>query len=139
MCVCADCFAAVLESPSSIGQTFNVVDGDEVRAWRYAGEFIRRRKGTAEAGTSGSSFRIPVPYLLGLGLAHAAKCVSLAVFGPKGRLPTILDPIRYRAMFASARFPNEKLLRVLNWRPPMSYEQCLEQTYRSKVKSGPSS
>jgi nucleoside-diphosphate-sugar epimerase len=46
---CADCFAAVLESPASIGEVFNVVDSDDIRVWRYMREYAR---GTSHRGVS---------------------------------------------------------------------------------------
>ena len=51
---CADLFATAAEDPRAIGETFNVVDDDEVRVWGYLGEYLRR------SGVGG--VRVPVPY-----------------------------------------------------------------------------
>lgn len=118
---CADCFVTVTEHPSAAGQTFNVVDGHGVRTWKYAKD--QRRLGK-QAGRL-----IFVPYWIGLGCACMARGISRMAFGPGSRLPSLLNPIRFRARFKPVRCSPQKLHRLLGWQPPLSYAQCLAKTY----------
>jgi UDP-glucose 4-epimerase len=120
---CADCLVAAAESQAAIGQAFNVVDGDDVRVWRYA---------RAHARLSGRrGLPLPVPYLFGLGLAKLAAATSAALFGARGRLPSLLTPRRFEAQFKPLRFSSRKLREVLGWEPPVPFEECLRRTYGS--------
>ena len=118
---CADCIVAALESPSSSGEIFNVIDQDDVTVWRYVKEYARRSR---QGG-----FFIPVPYFVGLLTAYAALCVSRLLFGRKGKLPSLLTPRRYEAQFKPLRFSNQKLKQALNWVPRLNFDQCLNSTY----------
>lgn len=119
---CADCLIAAIKSPAAIGETFNVVDGDDIRVWRYAREYARR------SGQGG--VLVPVPYRLGLGIAHLALFASRAMFGKKGRLPSLLTPRRFESQFKPVRFSNRKLKQVLNWKPLLSFDECLDLSFR---------
>ena len=48
------------------------------------------------------------------------------LFGPGGKLPSILVPCRFEARFKPLRFSNEKLSRGLGWRPTLSYAEALQ-------------
>jgi UDP-glucose 4-epimerase len=121
---CADCIVIATESPDAIGQVFNVVDNDDIRVRRYAGEFAKH------SGQKG--FSLPLPYHFGLGLAYFAKFVSRILFGKKGKLPSLLTPRRFEAQFKPIRFSNRKLKEKLAWSPPLSFEECLNETYGTK-------
>ena len=56
---CADCIVAAAERPTAIGETFNVIDDDDIRVWRYVREFVRH--------TGARGILLPVPYSFGLG------------------------------------------------------------------------
>jgi len=118
---CADCVVAATENPAAIGETFNLVDRDEVRVWRYVREYARR------SGLRGAY--LPLPYGLGLGVAELAGWVSRRLFGDKGKLPSLLAPRRFRSQFRPLRFPNRKVETRLGWRSPLSFEQALEASY----------
>jgi UDP-glucose 4-epimerase len=120
---CADCLVAAVENSAAIGQAFNVVDGDDVRVWRYVGEFARR--------TGQSGVRLPIPYWLGLGLAHLASLTSRGLFGKRGRLPSLLTPRRFESQFKPIRFSSRKAREVLGWRPPLSFNKCLDLSFPS--------
>jgi nucleoside-diphosphate-sugar epimerase len=119
---CADCLTAAIENPAAIGETFNVIDGDKIRVWRYAREYTRRN--------SKSGFLIPIPYRFGIGLAHLASFTSRTLFGKKGTLPSLLTPRGFESQFKPIRFSNRKLTQVLNWKPIMSFDECLDFTFR---------
>ncbi|HEY5504535.1 MAG TPA: NAD(P)-dependent oxidoreductase, partial [Sedimentisphaerales bacterium] len=51
---CADCLVGAVESPAAIGETFNVIDDDNIRVWKYVREYAKR---TDERG-----FLVPLPY-----------------------------------------------------------------------------
>ena len=55
---CADCLVAAAERPAAIGESFNVIDGDNIRVWRYVREYAKR---TGQRG-----FLLPLPYRLSL-------------------------------------------------------------------------
>lgn len=121
---CADSFAAATEDEAAVGKTFNLVDSDAIRAWRFAGDYLRRSGRRAT--------RLAVPYHLGLVAAHLAELVSWTLFGRGGKLPGVLMPIRYRARFKSARFPTHQIRETIGWQPPLGYQQCLEQTHAAR-------
>ncbi len=118
---CADCLVTATESPAAIGETFNVIDGDDVRVWRYAREYARR------IGPRG--VLLPVPYSIGFGIANVAALASKMLFGKKGKLPSILMPRRFESQFKPIRFSNNKLKQRLTWVPPLSFDECLSGTY----------
>lgn len=118
---CADCFVVATESAAAAGQTFNVVDGDDIRVWRYARAYAR--------GTGRGGIPVPVPYRVAYAVALLAKATSRVLFGEKGKLPSLLTPARFEAQFKPLRFPNRKLRERLGWSPPLSSEECLARTY----------
>ena len=124
---CADCVAAAAENPAAIGETFNLVDRDDVRVWRYVREYARR------SGLRG--VYLPLPYGLGLAVAELAGWVSRRLFGDKGKLPSLLAPRRFRSQFRPLRFPNRKVETRLGWRSPLTFPQALEATYPKAVSA----
>jgi UDP-glucose 4-epimerase len=118
---CADVFALAVDCPGASGQILNVVDGDDVRTWRYLGDFLR--------GTGTPWRRVPVPYLAFRGVVALAYRTIKWIFDGKGKLPGLLVPCRVEARFKPVRFPNAKLRAALGWTPRLSYEECLERTY----------
>ena len=118
---CADCLVATVENPASSGQTFNVIDGDHIRVWRYAREYARR---TGQRG-----LLVPLPYRLGLFIAQLAAFTSRRLFGSKGKLPSLLTPRRFESQFKPIRFSNRRMRTTLNWTPRLSFEECLERSF----------
>jgi nucleoside-diphosphate-sugar epimerase len=122
---CADCIVLALEKPGAIGESFNVVDGDDIRVLRYVREYARR--------TGKVKFLIPVPYRLGLGLAQLAWLTGQLFFGKKAKLPSLLVPRRYEAQFKPIRFSNRKMRELLSWSPHSDFDHCLQLTYGSPL------
>ena len=118
---CADCLVAAIERPAAVGQTFNVVDCDDIRVWRYVREYARR--------TGRSGLMVPVPYTIGHGTARLASLTSRALFGSKGKLPSLLTPARFESQFKPIRFSKKKLREILKWNPPHNFDQSLRLTY----------
>jgi UDP-glucose 4-epimerase len=118
---CADLFARVVDHPRASGEVFNVLDGDDVRTWRYLGDFIQ--------GTEAGWRRLPVPYLAFRALAELASRTSRWIFHGKGKLPGLLVPCRFEARFKPVRFPTRKIREILGWQPPLTYPECLARTY----------
>lgn len=125
---CADCFVTAIEQAAATGGIFNVVDGDGVRVWRYAREYAR--------GTGRPGLPLPIPYLVGLALAHLASATSRLLYGKRGRLPSLLTPSRYQAQFKPLRFSNRRLEETLRWRPPLDFDGCLARTYGLRRRAG---
>lgn len=121
---CADCIAAITESPAAAGETFNIVDSSKVRIWRYAREYSKR--------SGRRRYLIPIPYFAGSFNAKMAALVSRLLFGKNGKLPSLLTPRRYEAQFKPIRYSTEKLRRVLDWTSPLAFKDCLAQSYRSE-------
>lgn len=115
---CADLFAACASDPRAKGETFNVVDGTGERIWTYLGNHLR---GSGERG-----FRIPVPYSLVYGIVSLAFAT---VFRRNLKLPHVLVPCRLESRLKPLRYTNAHARNVLGWRPPLSYQECLERTY----------
>lgn len=121
---CADCLVATVERPTAVGEIFDVIDGDNIRVWRYVHEYAKR---TGQRG-----LLVPVPYRLGLGLANLAAAVSQILFGKKGRLPSLLAPRRFESQFKPIRFSSRKLKETLGWIPPLTFDACLDDTYEKR-------
>ena len=124
---CADCLVAAVERPAAVGETFNVIDGDEIRVWRYVQEYVKR--------SGQCRLLIPIPYRFGLSLARLALLVSRTLFGKKGQLPSLLTPRRFEAQFKPVRFSSLKLKEQLAWSPPLNFEACLNETYGQRFVS----
>ena len=116
---CADCFIKALDSPTAVGQTYNVIDSDSVTAWQYMGECLK-------AGAT-SGLRIPMPYWTGIGLAQLASSTSRLLFGPTGKLPGLFVPIKFRARFRPLEFPNRKILGQLGWQPKWNFRSSWQR------------
>jgi 2-alkyl-3-oxoalkanoate reductase len=118
---CADCFATALENPKAVGQTFNIVDDDSIRAWQYMGTYLR--------GSNTAGVRIPVPYLFCQLIVRTAHRTSKLIFAGKGKLPSLLVPCRFTARFKPLRYPTEFVRNTLGWTPSRSFARCVELTW----------
>ncbi len=118
---CADCFALAAEGCSEGIQVYNVVDSDEVTAWRFAQEQKRR--------TGARGILVPLPYHAVRFVALTAGLCSRFLFGARGRLPSILMPERL-AVFKSLRFPTTAVRKRYGWQPRLNFAAALEQTFR---------
>jgi UDP-glucose 4-epimerase len=107
---CADCVALAVGCDAAKNEIVNVVDGDDVRAWRYAAALVR-------SCATGARRWIALPYHAGLALAVVARALARVLLGPDARLPGLLVPERYRARFRSFRFPHRKAASLLGWKP----------------------
>jgi UDP-glucose 4-epimerase len=118
---CAHFLVAAGENSAAVGQTFNVIDSDDIRVWRYVREYARR---TGQRGVM-----LPLPYSVGYGVALLASLTSRVLYGKKGKLPSLLTPRRFESQFKPIRFSNRKSKQILGWEPPLSFDQCLTSTY----------
>ena len=123
---CADCFATALERSVAVGETFNVVDDEQVSAWR----FMRCLQRYADS----SAWSVPVPYVLASRAARLARRMSRRAFGEDGRLPTILAPEHFEARFRPLTVSGERLRRVLGWSAPWSLDAAMERTYEREER-----
>ena len=98
---CADCLASIVENDTTIGETFNVIDGDDIRVLRYVREYARR--------TGRVTLLLPVPYRLGLGVAHLASLSSRALFGRRRKVAVTVDSTSVRAAIQTCAFQQPKI------------------------------
>lgn len=124
---CAAGFVLAAENPRAIGETFNLVDDDEVRVWGYLGDYLKHR-GVRE-------WRVPIPYFAALAGVRLAHATSKWVFRGKGKLPGLLIPCRFEARFKPLRYSNQKARNLLGWESVRSHADRLERTYRPEARS----
>jgi UDP-glucose 4-epimerase len=116
---CADAFAAVLGAGHATEGTFNVIDHPDVTVGRFVRDHLRR------SGRFGVVF--PAGYRLGFALVKAIHL--LAPRSLRRRLPSFVAPARFAARYKPVRIDGSRLRDTIGWRPPISYEQCLDRTY----------
>lgn len=124
---CANCIVAATENRAAVGETFNLIDADDISVWRYVREYARR--------TGLRGVYLPLPYGLALSIAELAGWISRRLFGDKGKLPSLLAPRRFRSQFRPLRFPNRKIETCLGWRSPLTFEQALDASYTKAESS----
>lgn len=122
---CAHCVVAVIEKPRSFGSALNVVDNHGVTAWQYVGEYLRR--------TGHHGRRVFVPYGFAKTLVMAADLCNRWIFRGCARLPASLVPLRFALSYRPMVCDTGRLREVLEWEPPLSFEQCLERTFGPNV------
>lgn len=119
---CADSIVAALERPAAAGETFNVVDHNNIKRWRYLYEYIKR---TGQFGLV-----LPVPYGLGFQFVKLASFAARR-FLNRSNLPSLLTPRRFEAQFKPLIYGNVKLRDNLHWIAPLDFKTCLSLTYRA--------
>ncbi|MCP5157665.1 MAG: NAD(P)-dependent oxidoreductase [Ectothiorhodospiraceae bacterium] len=121
---CADAF--VLAAERDVGNAvLNVVDTQLPTAWDFTGEWLRRG-GIRRA-------RVTLPFAVMHALARVAEWVSRRLFGPRGKLPTMLMPRRL-AMFKPLWFSNTRLRRALGWEPRLGLEAALDRSFAGAAR-----
>ncbi len=117
----ADCIRAAVESKAAAGETLNLVDANGLSAWRFMGEYLRR------SGRGGR--RIWLPHAILWPLILGCFGVARAILGPRVKLPQIFMPWGFAQGYRPLRYGTERLHRVLDWRPPLSFEGSLDRTF----------
>jgi nucleoside-diphosphate-sugar epimerase len=113
------------ESPRAAGEAFNAVDPRPLRQFQYA----RRWRDADPANRRVVPFPLVALRLFGAALARAEGATGGAVSPP-----SFLDPYRLKPAYADFRYDTSKATRLLDWRPPVSRERALEETF---AKAGP--
>ena len=116
---CGDAFAAALEDPEAAGGTYNIIDHPELTVSRFARDHLRR---SGRAGVL-----MPAPY--GPTLAVAAFVHRFSPGPLRRKLPSFMAPARFQARYKAVTIDGARFRTALGWRPPLTYEQCLERTY----------
>ncbi len=117
----ADCVRVALEKPAAAGETLNVVDGFDLSAWRFAGEWLTR--------THQRGFRIQLPHALLWPAVSACYWLARRIFGTNVKLPSKLIPTRFAQGYRPLRYSTGRLREVLGWYPPLDLETCLQRTF----------
>ena len=118
---CADAFRAATESPAAIGETFNVVDEENVTPMKYMRSYL------SKGGHPG--WLLPVPYRFGYATAWLATRVSKTLYRGKGKLPGIFVPHRFEPRFKPYKVSKDRLSAKLGWHQPVGYSDALRRTY----------
>ncbi len=118
---CATGFVLAAEDPRSIGETFNLVDDDNVRIWTYLGDYLKHH------GSRG--WRVPIPYFVAMTGVRFTHAVSKWIFRGKGKLPSLLVPCRFEARFKPLRYRNRKARDLLGWEFAGRYKAQLERMH----------
>jgi 2-alkyl-3-oxoalkanoate reductase len=116
---CASALVAAVEHPSP-PPVVNIVDDDTMTAWRFMGEYLRRR------GVPG--LRVPIPFGALWLMARTAELVSRVCFGSGGKLPSLLIPCRL-AVLKPLRFSNRLARECVGWKPQVRIEDALDMTF----------
>lgn len=124
---CAHAFAAATEDPRAIGETFNVVDVEDVPRMAYARRYRREIKSRY--------LLLPIPYSVGYAVAWLATRTSKLIYRGKGKLPSLLVPHRFEPRFKFFRPTRRRLSERLGWEQPYTYEEALRRTYRGRPGS----
>jgi len=106
---CAEAVVLAAETDASIGEVINLV-GDDLPTQRVFAQQLRRAGHRMPRA-------VPMPYRVGVLLARLAWGVNQSCLGGRARLPALLNPYRFDAMFKPLRYSNEKAKRLLGWRP----------------------
>jgi len=122
---CADCVRAALDSPESAGAEINVIDADDVTAWRFLGDHL------AQSGRAG--FRVPVPRSVAAALAWAIQTFAAFVWGERAKLPSLFARGSFAEAFRARRHSRARLAALLPSHRPITYETALDRTYDTKA------
>lgn len=115
---CAAAFADAAEKRAA--GAFNIIDDEMVSAWRYSKRLFRNAPRT---------LRVPLPYPVGLAIAHLAAVTSRILFPPRGgKLPGILKPRHFRARFKPVRYDTRRAHEVLGWKSSPLFETGCDVT-----------
>jgi nucleoside-diphosphate-sugar epimerase len=121
---CADAFAAAVDAGQAAQGTFNVIDHPDVTVRQFVRDHLRR------AGR----FGIAIPTAYRPSLAAVSTLHRFAPGSLERRLPSFVAPARFKARYRPVRIDGAKFRDVVGWRPPLSYERCLERTYGGRSR-----
>ncbi|MBX2811753.1 MAG: NAD-dependent epimerase/dehydratase family protein [Myxococcales bacterium] len=113
---CADAFVTAAHHPHAIGETFHVVDREDVTPLQYI-------RDTMTPKTSGVT--LPIPYNIAFSTAWIATQIQEKVSGV--RLPSILHTHRFEPRFKQFRVHKEKLQQLIGWSQPISYKEAVRR------------
>lgn len=125
---CADAVVAAVREPAAAGETFNLVDGTGVSAWRYAG-FLARLDASVRT-------RVPVPYGIGRALVAVLAVVMPRLYRAGGKLPGVLVPASFAARFRPVTHTSSKARRVLGWSPRVDFKTAERQSLSTASDAG---
>jgi nucleoside-diphosphate-sugar epimerase len=108
-----------VDHPRAAGETFNAIDPDPPRQWRYLARLLRAEQRVAV---------VPMPLVVFRGLGAGYEVLHRASRG-RVRAPGIVEPYATTANFGSFRFDGSKAMRLLDWSPPVSRARGLELTF----------
>jgi UDP-glucose 4-epimerase len=118
---CARAFRDALEHASSIGETVNLVDPEQLSAWAFAGEASRR---------GGRPFvRVPIPHAIAWPAVRAIAWLARTLLGRTAQLPSFVVPQRFAQGYRPLRFSVAKAKRVLGWTPPLSLDAAFREAF----------
>jgi 2-alkyl-3-oxoalkanoate reductase len=119
---CADAIVLCVDNPTSIGETFNIVDDDLPTQRQY--EAMLREAGLFDGHV------LPLPYAVASGAARAIGLVNRWRFNGNAQVPYYVHEPRMTASFKPFEYSNAHAKRVLGWRPALSVADAIRRGAR---------
>ncbi|MEB3885686.1 NAD(P)-dependent oxidoreductase [Lyngbya sp. CCY1209] len=117
---CAEAIVMAAESDAALGQTLNIVDDNLPTQNVYAKQLISKMEETPR------TFFVSWPVMSAI--AQMAWLYNKLFLKGKARLPGILVPAKLQGRFKPLRYTNEKVKKVLNWKPKYSLEEAFDRS-----------
>lgn len=123
---CAEAIVSAAEMDSANGQTLNVIDDNPPSQRVYARMLARRMNPSPKI--------IGIPWAVMKFLAGSAVAVNRLFCKGQAKIPGLFIPARLHARCRPLRFNNEKIKRVLKWKPRYSLEQSLDRSMKLSIE-----
>jgi nucleoside-diphosphate-sugar epimerase len=127
---CAEAIVRCAECAATIGETFNVVDGELPTRRRYVRALRSHLVPRPRV--------VPLPGIAARAAARVADGTARLLLGESARLPWFLSPARLGAQIGQQRTPNERLCAALGWRPRYGLAEALERSFEAPIPAATS-
>ena len=125
---CAQAITRSLEDDNSIGQTFNIIDEENVNSWKFMKKYLKK--------TEDRAFRVPIPYGLGYAFICSVYKLSRILLKENLKIPSIFFPSRFQARFKPFISDDHKIVELLDWRAQVDIESLMHKLHSSKIQNG---
>jgi nucleoside-diphosphate-sugar epimerase len=126
---CAEAIVLAAEVPAASGEVLNVVDDHPPTQRRYS-RLIQER-------STPRPRILPVSWTLMRSVARLAWLTNKLLLGGRAKLPGLLVPAKMHARNKALRYSNEKIKRVLGWRPRYGLVEAIDRSVASATPTKP--